>query len=105
MNRYSLPLEYEVMNLQQIAHRVGWHQGKEQSLLWAVRVLRINYPDAAEFLESLAFDRKTLPGVQSPIGLQPSQHPEGSQAQKNQGPDTSVRWPVQGPSNGHARDH
>lgn len=86
------PIEYQVLELQQLSHRAGWEQGKRETILWAIEVLRKNgYPVASDYLEGLVFGQATS-GVQSSARLQQDQHEKVNQTQEAKAPDTSVVW-------------
>lgn len=111
---YQTPIERQVLNLQEIAHRTGWHQGKRENLMWAIITLRNNgYPDAADYLETLIYGfrradtrgtlhDKALPRVQSPTGFQSSQYQASNQTTKVETPGTAVEWPSEKPGGTHA---
>lgn len=100
--KYKAPIEYQVLNIQQIEHRTGWEQGKRESLQWAVNILKDHgYPDAADFLEGISFG-EAVSRIKQATRFQPSQHEKSNQAQKVQAPNTSVVWPGEKPSSSNA---
>lgn len=93
--RKRRPLEYEVLNLQEIAYRTGWQHGGRDIVNWAIGLLtKTGHHAAAQMLEGCYFGQATS-GIQSSVGFQSSQHTSGNQAPENKAPDTSVQWPNQ----------
>lgn len=89
---YKTPIEYQILNLQEIAYRTGWDQGKLENLQWAVEALRENgYPDAAKYLEGISFG-EAVSRIKQASRFQPGQHQTGNKTQKVSTPNTSVVW-------------